>query len=361
VPAVSGRERATKALSRVSAHLRRAGIEDPQAYLAGLPWAGPLESYVHDEQWSDLEVGSDGLLVAKGGGGRVKVTGEMLSEAWVQVLVGLWRQNRGGDGVPRQPWTETTTGGWRYTYIPAAFSMAGPMLSIRLRHRSWTLDDLVDVGMMDDKAARALATWAPSVPILISGGSGAGKTAVQEAILRSLPRLTRVILVTQEIEFTLEAPRMAFWELNQDYPDVTLAYLVSQALKCQPDQIVVGEVRGAEAAEWILALNSGVPGGSVTVHANGIREAPEKLVSLGVRSGLWPQAELASWLATRHPLLVHAGWEGDKRRIAAIGELVGIVKRKDTIHYSVEVLYDGEQWYPERMEGRLRSLLETRG
>jgi pilus assembly protein CpaF len=357
IPDVRGDEPVGKAMARVEAYLRRQGVDDTEKYLVRHCWVGPLEPYVGEPHLSDLEIGSDGLLVTRDIDGDVRVTGMTISSSWVDELVTLWRRNRGSDGLPSQPQTATTTRGFRYTYIPSAFSMSGAMLSVRLRQKAWTLDDLVDVDMLEKPTAEALTAWAPHIPMLISGGSGAGKTAVQEAILRSLPRLTRAIVVTQEIEFQLDAPRMALWEINPDYEGVTLAELVVQALKCQPDQIVVGEVRGAEASEWILALNAGVPGGSVTVHADGVREALEKMVSLGMRAGTWPRQDLAQWMVARRPLLVHAGWDGGKRRITTIAESVGVVYRQEEIRYSVEIIYDGS-WHPERLGDRLRKLLE---
>ena len=374
-PIVRGDRPLEEALGEIGAYL---GTDDRQVvvrHLARVCWAGPLESWLREADGSaeagaerpaeatarivvDLEVGQGGTVVVCRADGSLEFTDQTLSPEWIAFLVRLWRLNRGSEGVT-DPLTATTSRLFRFTYVSARHSVPRPSLSVRLRPRAWTLDDLRAAGAFEGEVAAFLARLARSgANVLVAGGSGAGKTALQEALLRATAMEERIIVVTMECEFLLpDHPRALIWELSPDRPEVTLSDLLAQALKSQPDRIVVGEVRGGEAATWLYALNAGVEGGMVTVHANAPAEALDKVLALARLGSDWPARELARWLVAARPVVVQVGFEGRKRRVTAIGECLGFVERGGEVHFSVATLHDGRRFHYQAASDELLARL----
>ena len=360
-PAIKGDEPVEEALKKVMEHL---GTSDRQAavrHLARVCWAGPLEPWLREPDAVDLEVGAEGLVTVRRADGSLEMTRQSLNPDWIEFLVKLWRLNRGSDRVT-DPLTASTSRLFRFTYVSARHSVPRPSLSVRLRQRAWTLDDLQATGTFNAELADFLERLARSgANLLVAGGSGTGKTAVQEALLRATAEEERILVVTMECEFLLpEHARALVWELSPDRPEVTLTGLVGQALKSQPDRIVVGEVRGAEAATWLYALNAGVGGGMVTVHANTPAEALDKMLALARMGSDWPARELAKWLAAAHPVVIQVGFVDKARRITEIGECTGFTERSGEVHFSVATLFDGRQLYYQAASDELLSKLPAK-
>ncbi len=357
-PSITGDEPVEEALKKVMAHLGTADRQAAMSHLARVCWAGPLERWLREPDVVDLEIGNGGVVIVRRADGALQVTEQKLSPEWIEFLVRLWRLNRGSERVS-DPLTASTSRLFRFTYVSARHSVPRPTLSVRTRQRAWTLDDLQAAGAFGDEAGDFLARLARSkANVLVSGGSGAGKTAVQEALLRATAKEERIMVVTMECEFLLaEHPRSVVWELSPDRPEVTMSDLVNQALKSQPDRIVVGEVRGGEAADWLYALNAGVGGGMVTVHANTPVEALDKMLALARLGSDWPPRELARWLAAARPVVVQVGFEGKMRRVTEIGECVGFSERGGEVRFSVATLFDGRQLHYQAASDELLSRL----
>jgi pilus assembly protein CpaF len=376
-PVVQGDQPVEEALRRIGAYL---GTDDRQRvvrHLARTCWAGPLEPYLQEEEGSaedpaersaeadsrsivDLEIGAGGKLTIRRADGQISTLDRAISPEWIEFLVKLWRLNRGSERVT-DPLTASTTRLFRFTYVSARHSVPWPSLSVRLRQRAWTLADLQRTGTFNPDVATFLYRLARSgANVLVSGGSGAGKTAVQEALLRAVPTQERIIVITMECEFLLPGhPRALVWELSPDRPEVTMVDLVAQALKSQPDRIVIGEVRGAEAATWLYAINAGVQGGMVTVHANTPTEALDKMLALARLGSDWPARELAKWLAAARPVVIQIGFEGRRRRITHIGECQGFTEREGEVRFSAADLYDGRQIHYQAASDELLSKLPS--
>lgn len=356
--AIKGDEPVEEAIGKVMAHLGTSDRKAAVRHLARVCWAGPLEPWLREPDVVDLEVGANGLVTIRRADGTFQVTEQKLTPEWIEFLVKLWRLNRGSDRVT-DPLTASTSRLFRFTYVSARHSVPRPSLSIRLRQRAWTLDDLQSTGTFNAELADFLKRLARSgANVLVSGSSGAGKTAVQEALLRATAVEERILIVTMECEFLLpEHPRALVWELSPDRPEVTLPKLVEQALKSQPDRIVIGEVRGAEAATWLYALNAGVRGGMITVHANAPAEAMDKVLALARVGSDWPARELAKWLVAARPVVIQVGFVDKARRITEIGECVGFTERDGEIHFSVATLYDRRQLYYHAASDELLSKL----
>jgi pilus assembly protein CpaF len=179
------------------------------------------------------------------------------------------------------------------------------MLSLRVlgRHR-WALASLVSPPVADLLAAVVSARLA----FLISGGTGTGKTTLLGALLGVLPPSERVVLIEDARELVTPHPhliRLVTRVANiEGAGAVGLRELVRQALRMRPDRLVVGEFRGAETVDLLIALNTGHEGAAATVHANAAAQVPARLIALGHLGGL-PAAVTTELLRSAVDVLVH--------------------------------------------------------
>jgi pilus assembly protein CpaF len=152
-----------------------------------------------------------------------------------------------------------------------------------------SLGDLVEREALSDRAASYLRTSIlEDRTVLIAGAPGAGKTTLVNCLLSEVPPNQRVVTCEEVFEIAVDLPDMTQMQTRDPGLDggseITLRDLVREALRQRPDRIVIGEVRGAEALDMLMALNAGCSG-LATIHANSGRDALEKLVSYGVLAG----------------------------------------------------------------------------
>jgi pilus assembly protein CpaF len=162
-------------------------------------------------------------------------------------------------------------------------AVAGPALTIRKFGRRYTLDDLVENGTLSGGLAHRLVDAIKAERnILISGGTGTGKTTLLNALAARIPDDNRIVVIEETAEIHLEKPNLVRFEARRaqiplghetPLPAVTIADLVRATLRHRPDRIIVGEVRGAEAFDLLQALNTGHLGSLTTIHANSADQA----------------------------------------------------------------------------------------
>lgn len=151
------------------------------------------------------------------------------------------------------------------------------------------LEDLVGFGTVSDsEASRLKLAMQDGNSILVSGATHSGKTTLLRALLGVLGEQTRIVSCEDTFELALENPDWVALRTRPASPEgdreIGLGELVRQALRMRPDRLVIGEVRGAEALDLIVALNSGIPG-ACTIHANSAGAAIEKLLTLPLLAG----------------------------------------------------------------------------
>jgi pilus assembly protein CpaF len=211
-------------------------------------------------------------------------------------------------------------------------AVAGPVLTIRKFTRRYSLEDLVDLGALSPAVAAHLdRAIASHQNVLISGGTGTGKTTLLNALAARIPDDDRVIVIEETAEIHLPKPNVVRLEarraqapLGQEapLPPVTIADLLRAALRHRPDRILVGEVRGAEAFDLLQALNTGHLGSLSTIHANAAEQALTRLAHcvLTANVGL-PHASTREAIALAIHLVVHVARVGGCR---AVTEVVGV-------------------------------------
>ncbi|UQX88149.1 TadA family conjugal transfer-associated ATPase [Jatrophihabitans telluris] len=187
---------------------------------------------------------------------------------------------------------------------------AVPTLSLRIvARRRWRLGDLDAAGMMAPGVADLLrACVGARLSLLLSGGTGTGKTTLLAALLAEAGPRERIVTIEDARELAVDHPHVVSLVTRSANIErsgaIDLAELVRQSLRMRADRVVVGEFRGAEMIELLAALNTGHAGGAATVHANSTRDVPSRLVALAALGGM-PADVLQAQTASAIELLVH--------------------------------------------------------
>lgn len=305
------------------------GPEGPEGGTLALdPAFGPLAEHCVDEQVTDLFVnGADGLFVDRGSGAR-PVSGWNASEREVRDLAVALVALGGRHLDDQSPCVDVRLdSGIRVHAVLAPVSTSGTALSIRVpRVRAADLDALAGLGAFDARQHLWLQTLvADRANVLISGGTGTGKTTLLSALLTAAPGAERIVTIEDVAELRPRHPHHIALEARQPNLEgaggISLARLVRESLRMRPDRLVVGECRGEEVRELLSALNTGHDGGAGTLHASGLTDVPARLEALGALAGMDATA-LARQAVSAFGVVLHLDRAPDgRRRIARAGEL----------------------------------------
>lgn len=222
------------------------------------------------------------------------------------------------------------------------------------------LDDLVRSGTVPATIAEVLrGVVAARLAFVISGGSGAGKTTLLGALLSGVPATERLLVIEDAPEVVVEhrhAVRLVTRPPNvEGAGGVGLRELVRQALRMRPDRLVVGEFRGAEMVDLLVALNTGHDGGAATLHANSAADVPSRLVALGLLGGVSASA-LTALVESALDLVIHLRRDRDGTR--RVRELAMLQRRADELR--IVPAWDAVTgWHAG--SAALRELLAVRG
>ncbi len=222
--------------------------------------------------------------------------------------------------------------GSRVNVVIPPLSLNGPCLTIRrFRREGFSLRELVANGTVPAPAAELLAlAVAGRASILVSGGTGSGKTTTLNALSGAIPGEERIVTIEDAAELALRQRHVVRLEARppnlEGSGEVTIRRLVRNALRMRPDRIVVGEVRGGEALDLLQALNTGHDGSLSTVHANSPADALRRLETLALMAGVGlPHAAVREQVASAVDMVVHQVRRGDgSRAIESISEVVRV-------------------------------------
>jgi len=205
----------------------------------------------------------------------------------------------------------------------------GPCITIRRFPKRYSVANLLKLQSLDTRMAHFLnACVLGKQNILISGGTGTGKTTVLNALLSLIPHHERVVTIedTAEIPYLLpNQVRMMTKAKTHGTEGISARELVSNALRMRPDRIIVGECRGPEALDMIQAMNTGHRGSMTTIHANSPRDALFRLETLMMSSGLEiPLPAIRRQIASALQLIVQIRrFKSGSRKIVSIQEVTG--------------------------------------
>jgi pilus assembly protein CpaF len=220
--------------------------------------------------------------------------------------------------------------GSRINAIIPPLALDGAVLTIRkFAREAFTIDDLIRNGTLTQHASEFLAACVRGkLNILISGGSGVGKTTLLNNITVFIPPDERVITIEDAAELALKQQHVVRLEARppniEGEGEVRIRELVRNALRMRPDRIIVGEVRGAETLDMLQAMNTGHEGSLTTVHANSPRDALHRVETLVLTAGIdLPLRAIREQIAGAFDLLVHITRLVDgSRRVSTITEVL---------------------------------------
>ena len=321
---------------------------------------GPLEPLLADPGIDEVMVNGAGAVYAERGGllERTEVTfgsDAELMHAIERILAPLGR--RVDEASPlcdaRLP------DGSRVNVVIPPLSLTGPCLTIRrFRREGFSLRDLVENGTLTDGAADLLALAVSArASILVSGGTGSGKTTTLNALSGAIPGEERIVTIEDAAELRLRQRHVVRLEARpanlEGRGEVTIRQLVRNALRMRPDRIVVGEVRGGEALDLLQALNTGHDGSLSTVHANSPADALRRVETLALMADVGlPHAAVREQVASAVDVVVHQARAQDgSRAVRSVTEVVRVAGGVGTR----ELLVDGSVRAPA--EGRLAERL----
>src|SRR5215210_7393254 len=220
--------------------------------------------------------------------------------------------------------------GSRVNAIIPPLALRGPTLTIRKFARDpYTMDDLIGFGSITPKAAQFLAACSRGkLNVLISGGTGTGKTTTLNAISAFVPGDERIVTIEDAAELQLQQDHVITLESRpsniEGQGEVRIRELVRNALRMRPDRIIVGEVRGAETLDMLQAMNTGHEGSLTTIHANSPRDALSRLETLVLTAGVeLPLRAIREQISSAFDLLVQISRLVDgSRRITHVTEVL---------------------------------------
>jgi len=250
--------------------------------------------------------------------------------------------------------------GSRVNAIIPPLALNGPVLTIRKFAKiPITAENLVEYGTLTQEALDFLkACVLGRLNILISGGTGSGKTTTLNVLSAYIPNDERIITIENAAELQLRQEHVVTLESRppniEGKGEVTIRDLVINSLRMRPDRIIVGEVRGAEALDMLQAMNTGHDGSMTTLHANSPRDALARLETMVLMAGMdLPHRAIREQIASAIDLIVHQERMRDGvRRVVSIAEVVGMegdtIVMQDIFRFQQVGVEDG------KVIGRLR-------
>ena len=309
---------------------REALVEAVASELVGL---GPLEPLLEDPAVTEIMVnGPDQVYVEQGG--RLRRSDVVFDDAaHLMRLIERILSPLGRRVDEASPMADgRLEDGSRINVVLPPLALNGPTLTIRKFSRQpLTIPALVRLGTLPPAVADFLrACVAGRLNVLVSGGTGSGKTTTLNALSSFIPAEERVITVEDAAELQLQQPHVVTLESRppnlEGRGEITIRQLVRNALRMRPDRIILGEVRGAEALDLLMALNTGHDGSLSTIHANGPRDALARLETMTLMAGTeLPLRAVREQIASAVHLLLHQQRLRDgSRRVTHVTEVSGM-------------------------------------
>jgi pilus assembly protein CpaF len=307
-----------------------------------LPFLKPIEDLLVDPAITEVMVNEGGRCVfVEREGGVELVPGRTLESRNLTVAIKNIARACGDEVSETQPILDARLeDGSRVAAMFPPCAVTGPALTIRKFTHRYTLDELVDVGTLTPELAGLLIdAIATQQNVLISGGTGTGKTTLLNALAAHIPDCDRIVVIEETAEIHLTKPNLLRFEARRvqlplgheaPLPPVTIADLLRATLRHRPDRILVGEVRGAEAFDLLQALNTGHLGSLSTIHANSAEQALTRLAHcvLTANVGL-PHRSTREAIALALHLVVHIARVNGRRRVTDVITIRGYDSRTD--------------------------------
>jgi len=294
---------------------------------------GPIEPLLKDPTINDILINTHKQCFVERFGKLYETTVHFKDEAHLLRII-----NRIVAGIGRRvdessPMVDARLpDGSRVNIAIRPIAVDGPLVSIRkFSDKPFSMDRLLEVGTLKPQMNEVLKAAAQGrISMIISGGTGSGKTTMLNALSNFIPAGERLITIEDAAELQLQQPHVGRLETRpqntEGKGEVRQRDLVKNALRMRPDRIIIGECRGDEAFDMLQAMNTGHEGSMTTIHANNPRDALKRLEQMVSMAGMTiPAASIRAQIASAIRVIVQLQRLPDgKRRVMSIGEITGM-------------------------------------
>jgi pilus assembly protein CpaF len=295
-----------------------------------LPFLRPIEHLILDDSISEVMVnGADHVFIEKDGFLR-EVKDVSLGDKALMVAVKNIARRLGNDISEAKPILDSRLpDGSRVAAVIPPCSLSGVTLTIRkFNTRHFEMNDLVRSGALDQPLANRLEDYVlRRKNILISGGTGTGKSTLTSILARFIPEEERILLIEDTAELHLLQPNLVRFEARQEQngvQPVAVRDLLKASLRHRPDRIVLGEIRGAEAFDLLQLLNTGHSGTLSTIHANSAKQGLARFTSCVLQSGVeLPYRAIKTNIGDSVNVVIHIERRPGRRYISEVLEIDG--------------------------------------
>ena len=333
--------------SALSPQERQVLVRDIARDVMGL---GPLEQFLDDPTVSEVMVNGSNDIYVERAGVLERTNVRFMSEEHLRRVIERIVSSVGRRIDESSPMVDARLAdGSRVNVIVPPLSLDGSILTIRKFAKDpFTVTDLIAMGTFTDAIASVLAASVEGgMNVLVSGGTGTGKTTLLNVLSSFVPRTDRIVTIEDAVELQLHQDHVIRLEARpqntEGNGEVTIRDLVRNALRMRPDRIIIGEVRGAEALDMLQAMNTGHDGSLTTVHANAPRDALSRLETMVLMAGYdLPTRAIREQISSALNLIVQIERARDgSRRVSHLTEVVGmegeIITLQDIFRYDHKV------------------------
>src|SRR5438128_726935 len=295
---------------------------------------GPIEALISDPTVTEIMVNGPDQIFIEHKGKLTLSTTQFESEEQLRRVIDRIVSTIGRRIDESSPMVDARLkDGSRVNVIIPPLSLNGPILTIRKFSKDpYKITDLIKFGSLTDPMAQFVRACVRSrLNMLVSGGTGSGKTTTLNVLSSFIPEEERVVTVEDAAELQLNQEHVVTLESRPATVEgrgrIAIRDLVVNALRMRPDRIVVGECRGGEALDMLQAMNTGHDGSLTTIHANNPHDALNRLETLVLLAGTeLPSRAIRSQIASAVNLVVQTErLRGGTRKVVSVAEVLGLV------------------------------------
>jgi pilus assembly protein CpaF len=327
---------------------------------------GPIEPFLKDPEVTEVMVNGPSRIYVERGGKISKTTASFVDETHLRRIIEKIVAQVGRRVDEAAPMVDARLpDGSRVNAVVAPLAIGGPFLTVRkFSTDPYTVEDLITFGSFTPAMSRFLeACVKGKLNIIVSGGTGTGKTTALNVLSSFIPSDERIVTIEDAKELQLHQEHVLSLEARppniEGKGEVRIRDLVRNALRMRPDRIVVGEVRGGEALDMLQAMNTGHDGSLTTAHANSPRDTLSRIETMVLMAGMdLPIRAIREQMASAVDLIVQLGRLRDgTRRVTHVTEVQGM--EGDTIVLQDVFLFDFGMGVDD--SGRFRGHLKSNG
>ena len=341
---------------------------------------GPLEPFLRDETVTEIMVNGASTIYIERRGKLTKTEARFVDDQHLLRIIDKIISRIGRRVDEASPMVDARLpDGSRVNAVIPPLAVSGPTLTIRkFRRDPFTMEDLLRFGTLTPKSGQFLeACVRGKLNVLISGGTGSGKTTTLNVLSAAIPSDERIVTIEDAAELQLSQDHVITLETRpsniEGKGQVTIRDLVRNCLRMRPDRIIVGECRGAETVDMLQAMNTGHDGSLTTIHANTPRDALSRVETLVLTAGVeLPLKAIREQISSAFDLVVQVSRLVDgNRRITHVTEVMrmesDVVTMQDLfiakpVEDSDEVTHQGSRLLgPLRCTGIKPHILEKLG